>query len=337
MRLGVQAQSALLADRIDVLLNSFATPQSSFAESQHPLLQAGAFSLRMTYEPTPTDQPPADLDLLWAGRLPGGQECAFYVRGPGRRIDLPGLVRLRMDLQSRQAQIAVKPGCEASIAFGCVIPLLSTFLGLVGQHLIHAASLALIDGPAPAGMLLSGPSGVGKTTTALAMSRGQLRLLADDASFVGQVPSPTGLPSASARAPLGVWGLPRPCKVHQRTLELLPWLQKLPQQPAGGEEVLIDFARIAGPAVASVARPSVILFLDRRNDRGHHVTPVDKVTALTRLTRENVRALDSRADGPAGRAFGVLAELVQQCQTHLLSVGPNLESLAGEMTGLLRG
>jgi len=50
----------------------------------------------------------------------------------------------------------------------------------------------------------------------------------------------------------------------------------------------------------------MILFLNPRNTEAHRIEPVDKLTAITRLTRENIRATDPRREAAAGRAFEAL-------------------------------
>jgi hypothetical protein len=243
-----------------------------------------------------------------------------------RQTDLPGLARVIVNLPRREARVTVKRGAEWCLNRNVITPLLCAFLGEVGQHVIHAASLAVRDGRNSRAVLLAGHSGLGKTTTALALARSGLRLMADDASFIG--------PSDLGR--LAVWGLPRPCKVHRRTFQLMPWLEKLPRRPAPTEdEYLIDVAALSGANALHSARPGLIFFLDRRNARRHRVSPLDKTAALLRLTRENVRAIETGADGPAGRAFDAIGELVQQSDAYLLSVGPRLDGLFDHLAPIM--
>jgi hypothetical protein len=116
--------------------------------------------------------------------------------------------------------------------------------------------------------------------------------------------------------------------VLSRTLDLLPWLQEYPRHPGRVRgEFSLDAALLAPPGKRRSAAPGAIIFLDARNDHEHHVEEVDKTTALTRLVRENVRAYDRTAEGPAGRAFVALATLVRQSRTWRVSLCPRLETL----------
>jgi hypothetical protein len=192
---------------------------------------------------------------------------------------------------------------------------------------VHAASLSADD----RAVLLAGPSGAGKTTTALALARSGMRLMADDASFVGR----DGLAASSKT--LAVWGLPRPCRVHKKTLAMMPWLDGIPRRRALLDaEFLIDVTTLSPNYIPRKAKPGLILFLDRRNRQGHRLRPVDKVTALIRLARENLRVISPAAHGPAGRTFEMLAELVEQSDTFALSVGPRLDTLFDKIVPLLK-
>jgi hypothetical protein len=199
------------------------------------------------------------------------------------------------------------------------MPVLCEFLGRQGRHVIHAGSLVLKRGRRRRAVLLSGVSGAGKTTASLALTGAGMELMTDDSTFVGP---------GRNRSDLRVWGMPTRLKVLTRTLDLLPWLQELPRQPGRVRtEFSIDAALLAPPGPRRTAEPGAIVFLDARNDHAHRVEAIDKTTALTRLVRENVRAYDRTAEGPAGRAFVALANLVRVSRTWRVSLCPDLESL----------
>ncbi|MDK1032873.1 MAG: hypothetical protein QGD94_12760, partial [Planctomycetia bacterium] len=166
---------------------------------------------------------------------------------------------------------------------------------------------------------------------AIALAHAGMTLMADDTSFVIR-------PDAGAAEGLAVWGLPRPCKVHVATFDLLPWLNDLPRRPARTEdEFLIDLRDVSGGDSLQTASPGIVLFLEQRCDGEHAITPVGKMTAVGRLARENVRAVDKRAEGAAGDAFRTLVRLIDLSDTYLLSVGPRLDNLYEKIIGLLGG
>ncbi len=265
---------------------------------------------------------PEGMRLFWQGNLPGGPFLRYFTAERRREGHLPGHARLRLDLDGRKGSIVAACGSEHLLSYGCVTPALCEFLSCAGQYVLHAACLRAPDGDA--GVLVCGPSGTGKTTTALALARAGMLLLTDDATFLT-------LSDGTVRA----WGWPRPYKVHARTIELLPHLRALPRTPMGGGE----FAIHPGPnsAVDEQVGPALLLLLRDRNPGGHRLEALPRLEALAELTRENLRAFDPLAAGPAGRQFAALAALVRQCAVYSLSAGPDVGSLGGIVRDLLRG
>jgi hypothetical protein len=111
---------------------------------------------------------------------------------------------------------------------------------------------------------------------------------------------------------------------------MLPWLADKPTGPS----VLPDERRILLtdlPHVDPHTRhmPRAVLLMDPRNERDHTLTRLDRISAVTMLTRENVRA-----GGSAASAFAAMAELVRQTPCYRLSVGPDLSSLGDRLAQL---
>jgi len=266
----------------------------------------------------------AGLPRFWSGRLTNGVEATQYASGDLRLIDIHDRARLRADLAAGRARLVVAAGEERTTDIGCILPLLCEVFARAGQYLVHAAGVVDAGGGA---YLLAGPSGRGKSTTALALVGGGLRMMADDTCLIGRRDGDGG--------PLTVWGLPRSVKVHLNTLAMLPWLADRPTGPS----VLPDERRILLADLPSVDphtphAPRAILLMDQRNDSDHTLTPLDRISAVTMLTRENVRAGDARSGGSAAKAFAALAELVRQTPCYLLSVGPDLSSLGDRLAQL---
>jgi hypothetical protein len=277
-------------------------------------------------QPAP-EADPDGLNLRSRCVLPDGLVMYYYVRPGRRRIVIEGRASLNADLAGRRVDLAVRRGEEWCIVHACLIPMLVELLAQVGQNAVHAACLAMSLGGGYRSVLVSGASGMGKTTTTLALARGGMEFLADDTTFV--IESPGG--------ELAVWGLRLPCKVRPRTLELLPWLMTLERHPASVQGEWIVDTHALWPPRRITAQPVAVLFIGERNDRQHVLTPLDKVSAVAQLTNENVRAVDPSAQGPAGTAFRTFARLIGRCPTYRLSVGADLPSLFDTVAPLLRG
>ena len=226
-RLRVEAESESLAQRFDEILKPFTVRGEG----------GGGLLVRMRYgNPRQLQATPKGMRLTWRGVPAGGSYTAAYASENSRRIHLPGLALVRVDLRRGEAQITVKPDEEWRLDRNCITPVLCEFFGRAGQDVVHAASLSADD----RAVLLAGPSGAGKTTTALALARSGMRLMADDASFVGR----DGLAASSKT--LAVWGLPRPCRVHKKTLAMMPWLDGIPRRRALLDaEFLIDVTTLS--------------------------------------------------------------------------------------------
>jgi len=126
------------------------------------------------------------------------------------------------------------------------------------------------------------------------------------------------------------WGVLLACKVHRRTFDMLPWLRSLPRRPAATvAEEIVDVAGTVGAAEPALLVPSAVFFLGERTGSDHEIRPLDKVEAMTRLTRENVRAGRRQLYGQADGAFRAIGRLVAACDVFELRVGPALGSLAG--------
>ncbi|HUT37595.1 MAG TPA: hypothetical protein VNE39_29210 [Planctomycetota bacterium] len=323
VRLRATVDTASLAQRLRGILGPF---EAETAEAD--------FLLDVRHEAGPfPDVTPDGMEEHWRGTLPDGPPAVCF-RGPSERETLlPGLARMR--LAERGADVHVAPGADWCLNLGCLLPALCEFLARRGHYVVHAGTLSWDAAGGRRALLLCGPSGFGKTTTALALAHAGMQLLTDDATFlVAQPPGGTRVPPVESA--LRVWGLPRPCKVHRRTVALMPWLRPHcdGQRPVG-DEYLVELAALAGSGALAMAEPALVLFLEERNPLAHRLRPLDKVQAVARLANENVRAADLRGQGPAGDAFRALADMARRTPTCTLSVGPDLESLHESLLPLL--
>ena len=90
-----------------------------------------------------------------------------------------------------------------------------------------------------------------------------------------------------------------------------------------------------GESAGVVADPRLVLLLGPRSNGEHVLLPMDKTQAMMRLTSENIRAYEHRADGSAGNAFRALGRLIAQCRVYRLCVGESLSTLAERIRGLI--
>jgi hypothetical protein len=310
--LDVEAGAPALASVVDNILHDCAVAGG------HP----EGHCLRLDYADSLPPLREAASAASWSGYLPGEVPITIRSDSSWRQIEMPGLSWANMDLAAGRAEILVRPGKEWCLVEGCLVPALCEWFGQVGQYVVHAASLFVTAGSARRAVIVAGASGAGKTSTALHLAHEGLSLLSDDASFVGHGPN---------GSPMLVWGLPVQCKVLPGTVRLLPWLADVPRLPGrvAGESVVYP-KHLPFQRHPCAAEPAAIVFLGPRNPHRHELSPLNKIDALERLTRENVRAYDGKGDGRGGRAFGAMAELVRSCRTYALSACPRLEGL-GEL------
>jgi hypothetical protein len=111
-------------------------------------------------------------------------------------------------------------------------------------------------------------------------------------------------------------------------MELLPWLKDLPVYAGRSqEEFALSPSAMNAHGGEAEALPSLILFLEPRNDAQHLLQPIDKSLAVERLTRENVRSPDGAAQAAAADAFGAVVDLVRHSRTYRLSISPRVDTL----------
>ncbi len=316
--LEVQADNQPLMDVIDLVLGPFAV---SGAAPEHV---TAPFGLTL-HEGEPQWNHDLGMKLLWQGTLVDGSHMICHWEGSRRRIALRDRAVAEFDLGERRAEITCRPGAYRSLRGGCLLPILCEAMATIGHYAVHSAVLAgtAADGSRRAA-IISGVSGRGKTTTSLALAHAGFELLADDTCFIHAGP-----------AGVAAWGLRMPCKVHPNTLALLPWLNELSRTPATTPpEFMVDTSGFAG-AGAAEALVSAVVCLEPRNDDRHLLTPMDKAAALVRLVKENVRIAEPQIAAAAKGTFEAMSRLIASCPVYTLSVGPDIDSLALMVRGLL--
>ncbi len=319
LRLSVEAESDELLRCVESILGRFVG--NSAGES---------YKVHIHYGQPPTPETSAEgFSYVWKGQLPDGISLACYSSDDIQRFDLMGLASTRIDLSQRLAVIEVVPGAEWCIGRGCIVLLLCQLLRQAGQHFMHAATLELDSGADPRAILISGSRGFGKTTTSLALANSGLKLMGDDTCFV----SKSGDRDSGE---LSVWGLLLDCKVHHRTMEMMPWLSQFDSIPAvSSDERIVDVRQALGTKSPTRAAPAAIFFLDQRNSNDHQITPLDKVQAVALLSRENLRTPMGGFYTQPKQGFQLFSELAASCDTFQLSVGPQIETLHDRVLNVL--
>lgn len=122
---------------------------------------------------------------------------------------MPGQVRADIDLAANVARFVVNPNIKTGLLEISFLPLLCDRLGLAGHYIIHAASLFAQVGGQRRALIVSGQSGAGKTTLALALAGTGFGLLADDMTLYR---------AATESKPGQIWGIrSKPCGCRGRT------------------------------------------------------------------------------------------------------------------------
>ena len=321
LHLDVEAETASLFDCTQVVLKPFDAPSTS----------EKAYRICIGFGDAPREQDnPCGLRRLWSGELPDGIRLVSYRGENLQRTDLLDLGSMEIHWADRLVKITVARGSQWCIPRGCLVPVLCQLLARAGQHVVHSASLQAERNGQRQAILIAGSRNMGKTTTSLAMGHAGMKLMGDDVCFITR-------DNGDQLGELAVWGLLLDCKVDQRTLEILPWLERFDRQPARTpDEYIVDARQALGVNQPVRLRPGAIFVLEQRNEREHRITPLDAFEAISLLTRENIRASDPDSYPRASEAFGMLGELVRCTQTYRLSVGPEIESLYDVINSVLR-
>ncbi len=232
-----------------------------------------------------------------------GGPCHFAEIGHELYLLFPEKVSLRLDGGERSAEMVVAPGCENKINATAGIHAIDAAISASGQYLLHSAGLTLPGGGAS--ILVYGPSGAGKTTTALALAGAGFGLASDDAMVLRVNDS-----GASA------WGLPRSLKVHRRTCAMLPWLAPLVTDDwDDADEQVLRRDQLRGIIDIEAAKPvpiTAICHLVRDNDPASAVVALSRTDALTSLVADNLRTGRTGLLPAGKRLFDALARLVSQ-------------------------
>jgi hypothetical protein len=302
-------------------------PATLAVEAEHPGLLGGFEHFlggrRLDDPPSPTfsvairvgtpEAPPAEAGILYRGPLLEEGECVFASAGDRYFMTFPGEASMSVDTAAGCATIIVSPG-HWRRATGSLAALAIEFAhDGDGQQLVHAAGLTLPEGRGM--VLVSAPSGTGKTTTALALARHGLAFAADDVLALRHTAG-----GVMAR------GLPRALNVHRDTAGMLPWLP-VGESWNSHDEQSLPWRRLAGVvALESGELPVSRLVLLQRGDVSA-VEPLEAADMLAALAADNVRSSLAGLTPLNRRRFAMLGELAR-------TVPAFRATLAGGLAGI---
>jgi hypothetical protein len=195
--------------------------------------------------------------------------------------------------------------------------LLSWWLDAQGLRQVHGGAVGTEDG----GVLLVGPGGSGKSTTALSILRDErLRYAGDDYVAVGSGPAPA------------VHSLYCSGKVHPEDLHRLPQLEHALAAGAPADEKAVFYVERTFPGHSIAGFPLRAVVVPRVTDRhAARALPGTRAEALAALAPSTIFQLHP----PARDALAWMAGLVRTVPTFVLELGSDVETIPAALLRIL--
>jgi hypothetical protein len=195
--------------------------------------------------------------------------------------------------------------------------LLSWWLDAQGLRQVHGGAVGTEDG----GVLLVGPGGSGKSTTALStLGDERLRYAGDDYVAVGSGPAPA------------VHSLYCSGKVHPEDLHRLPHLEPALAHGAHPDEKAVFYVERAFPGRSIAGFPLRAIVVPRVTERrAARAVPGTRAEALAALAPSTIFQLHP----PARDALAWMAGLVRRVPTFVLELGSDVETIPAALLRIL--
>jgi hypothetical protein len=263
--------------------------------------------------------------LTFEGPVMPGGDCQLFIDGERTLLLFPGRGAMHADHHAMRAHVIFHPGEERSLGTTLGIAAIEAAAFAGGQSMIHAAALTLPEDSRM--ILLHAPSGVGKTTTALALVAGGFALESDDVAFIHS----DGVVKA--------WGMPRDLKVHRKSVAMMPWVQPLLTGPWTDEgerrlprEKLNPFRRRG----QHMPRPVAALFRLSRVGSRSEIRVSDRAQMLASLAADNVRSSRYGLLPIQAHRFQMLAQMSTSVPVYDLCIGKDLHRIPGLVDDCVR-
>ncbi|MEE9374729.1 MAG: hypothetical protein V3V04_00170 [Rhizobiaceae bacterium] len=181
----------------------------------------------------------------------------------------------------RYCEITALPDCRSSKIGITAAYALDHILGFANQAMVHSACVETRDGSGC--IIIHAPSGMGKSTFALALSCAGYRMCSDDTAVVGM----------DKQGKAQAWGFPRAAMISNKTVELVPRvapavegkkLTKRKKMPVSREVLLADNL-LAPPQIKPVV---MVISFSRDKDNICQWEKPDKYDAMMTLVEDNI-------------------------------------------------
>lgn len=286
-------------------------------------VDSAPFHLKIEHGSLPTAS--AAAVLVFEGRVVPGGDCQLFIDGERTLLIFPGRGAMHVDHHAMCAHVTFHPGEERSLGttLGSAAIEAAAFAG--GQAMIHAAALTLPEDSRM--ILLHAPSGVGKTTTSLALVAGGFGLESDDVAFI------------HGDGVVKAWGMPRDLKVHRKSVAMMPWVQPMLTGPWTDEderrlprETLNPFRRRG----QHMPRPVAALFRLSRVASRSEIRVSNRSQMLASLAADNVRSSRYGLIPMQAHRFQMLARMSTSVPVYDLCIGKDLHRLPGLVADCMR-